>query len=48
MEETQIGIVSGEFESLTILGIDEDVSRVMTYWIHNDIDTYVILNRMIE
>ena len=48
MEETHIGVVSGEFESLTILGIREDVSRIMTYFIHEDVDTYIILTRMIR
>jgi len=48
MREEQIGVVSGEYESLTILGIGEDVSRIMTYYIHEDVDTYIILTRMIR
>jgi hypothetical protein len=45
MREEQIGLVLAEYESLTILGVDENVSRIMTYFIHEDTESYVILTR---
>ena len=48
MREEQIGVVSGELESLTILGIPFDVSRIMIYFQHEDLETYTILNRNID
>jgi hypothetical protein len=48
MELEQIVIVGSEYESLTMLGVGEDVSRIMTYWIHNEVEVYTILNRLID